>query len=258
MATKAVAEKQESEVMVFDASLFEEDAGGGTQGMGAEDLALPFLKVLSRQDPILDELDDAKAGDILNTVTGKVYKGKEGIRVIPCAYQKRFIEWAPRGSGSGAPINIYNTSAECPKTTRSSEDNKEYVDGGNGSYIEATAQHYVIVLDDDGPSTALIAMKSTQLKKSRKWNSMVMSRTMQGKNGPFTPASYSHVYKLTTLSEENSKGSWHGWEIALEGQVQDVGFYHMAKEFEKSINAGEVTVKHTDGEEERGEENAPF
>lgn len=258
MATKAVAEKQESEVMVFDASMFEEDAGGGTHGMGAEDLALPFLKVLSRQDPILDELDDAKAGDILNTVTGKVYKGKEGIRVIPCAYQKRFIEWAPRGSGSGAPINIYNTSAECPKTTRSSEDNKEYVDGGNGSYIEATAQHYVIVLDDDGPSTALIAMKSTQLKKSRKWNSMVMSRTMQGKNGPFTPASYSHVYKLTTLSEENSKGSWHGWEIALEGQVQDVGFYHMAKEFEKSINAGEVTVKHTDGEEERGEENAPF
>jgi len=32
----------------------------------------------------------------------------------------------------------------------------------------------------------------------------------------------------------------------------------MAKEFEKSINAGEVTVKHTDGEEERSDENAPF
>ena len=259
MTTKAVAEKQDNAVALFDESMFEEDAGGGLQGIGSEDLALPFLKVLSRQDPALDELEDAKAGDILNTVTGKVYKGKDGIRVIPCAYQKRFIEWAPRGSGSGAPLNIYNTSAECPKTERSSEDNKEYVVGGNGSYIEATAQHYVIVLDEaEGPSTALIAMKSTQLKKSRKWNSMVMSRSFVGKNGPYTPASYSHIYKLTTLSEENSKGSWHGWEIALEGKIEDVGMYHMAKEFEKSINAGEVTVKHSDGEDERAGEEAPF
>lgn len=258
MTAKEVAEKQNTAVMEFDASIFEEDAGAGTAGIGSEDLALPFLKVLSRQDPALDELEDAKAGDILNTVTGKVYKGKDGIRVIPCAYQKRFIEWAPRGSGNGAPINIYNTSAECPKTERSPEDNKEYVIGGNGSYIEATAQHYVIVLDEEGPSTALIAMKSTQLKKSRKWNSMVMSRTMQGKNGPFTPASYSHIYKLSTLSEENSKGSWHGWEVALEGQVQDVGLYQMAKTFAASIDAGEVTVKHTDGEDERAGEDAPF
>jgi hypothetical protein len=50
-----------------------------------DDMAIPFLKVLSRQDQVLDDLDDAKAGDILNTVSNQVYAGKTGIRVIPCA-----------------------------------------------------------------------------------------------------------------------------------------------------------------------------
>ena len=81
---------------------------------------------------------------------------------------------------------------------------------------------------------------------------------LYSKTWDYAPASYSHIYKLTTLSEENSKGSWHGWEIALEGKIEDVGMYHMAKEFEKSINAGEVTVKHSDGEDERAGEEAPF
>ena len=58
--------------------------------------------MLSRQDPTLDTID-AKAGDIYNTVTGEWYKGGEGIKVVPCAYQRRFLEWMPRGSGSGAP-----------------------------------------------------------------------------------------------------------------------------------------------------------
>ena len=54
-----------------------------------------------------------------------------------------------------------------PKTERSTEDNKEYVVGGDGDYIEETHQHYVLVVKEDGSTeTALIAMKSTQLKKS--------------------------------------------------------------------------------------------
>ena len=95
MAKAEVAVQKESDIVVFDASMFEADAGLGLENIGQEDLALPFLKVLSRQDPILDDLEDAKAGDILNTVTNETFKGKDGILVIPCAYQRRFLEWAP-------------------------------------------------------------------------------------------------------------------------------------------------------------------
>ena len=245
--SKSVAEKKETNVVAFDASVFEEDAGVGLGQLGQEDVALPFLKVLSRQDPILDDLDDAKAGDIYNTVTGQVWKGKEGINVVPCVYQRRYIEWAPRGTGTGAPINIFTPDDQRPKTERSSEDNREYVVDGQGSYLEETHQHLVVIVSDDGSmETALIAMKSTQLKKSRKWNSMMMSVKMKGANGLFTPPMYSQVYRLTVVSQENAKGKWHGWEIERVGQVEDAGVSEMAKQCANSISAGDVKVKHQD------------
>lgn len=77
MATKnEVAKKKEQGITIFDPSIFEEDAGKGLENVGQEDLALPFVKVLSGNDPVLDENEDARKGDIYNTVTGKVTKGK--------------------------------------------------------------------------------------------------------------------------------------------------------------------------------------
>jgi hypothetical protein len=117
--------------------------------------------------------------------------------------------------------------------------------GGDGSYIEETHQHFVIVLNEDGSAeTALIAMKSTGLKKSRKWNSMMSSITMNGKNGPFTPPRFSSVYLLKSVSEENSKGKWHNWDMSRIGPVEDKGIYNRAREFRASIASGDVVVKH--------------
>lgn len=258
MAKSEVAKVKESGITVFDPSIFEQDAGRGMENLGQEDMALPFLKVLSGNDPVLDEIETARKGDIYNTVTGAVYKGKDGIRVIPCAYQRRFIQWSPRGSGSGAPVAIYTPQDTRPKTERSSDDNKDYVVEGNGEYIEETHQHFVIVLNDDGAAeTALIAMKSTQLKKSRKWNSMMMSRVMQGSNGAFTPPRFSHIYHLKTIQEENSKGSWHGWEMSVEGPVQDIAMYQQAKKFSEDIMSDNVVVKHVD-DQDGGGESIPF
>jgi len=255
--TKAVATKQNTAITEFDPSMFEADAGRGMENMGQEDMALPFLKVLSGNDPVLDENEEARKGDIYNTVTGEIVKGKTGIRVVPCAYQRRFIQWAPRGSGSGAPVAIYEPQDQRPKTERSPEDNKEYVVGGDGDYIEETHQHFVIIIKEDGSAeTALIAMKSTQLKKSRKWNSMMASRQMQGKNGPFTPPRFSHIYHLKTIGEENSKGSWHGWEMSLDGPITEASLYTRAKGFADSITAGDVVVKHTDDDTVGGD--TPF
>ena len=255
----AVAKTKKADVVEFDPSMFEADAGEGVSNMGQDDLALPFLKILSGLDPLLDELDHAKRGDLYNTVSGQVYKGKDGIRVIPCAYQRRYIQWAPRGSGSGAPTAIYETQQDCPKVQRSKDDNKDYVVGGDGEYIEETHQHFVLILNEDGSvETALIAMKSTALKKSRKWNSMMSSITMQGKNGPFTPPRYSQVYLMKTVQEENSKGSWHNWEMTREGPITDGAVYKRAKDFYESIDSGDVVVKHQDDSAPTQSNDVPF
>ena len=114
----------------------------------------------------------------------------------------------------------------------------------------------LLINEEGADETALIAMKSTQLKKSRKWNSMMMSRQIQGKNGPFTPPRFGFVYNLKTTFEENSKGSWHGWEMSVEGPTPNLDLYNRAKEFANSITAGDVVVKHTN--DEAGSKDAPF
>ena len=59
---------------------------------------------------------------------------------------------------------------------------------------------------------------------------------------------------LKTVLEENSKGSWHGWEVSRKGPVNDMGVYNQAKVFAESINKGDVIVKHSQDEGD----NPPF
>lgn len=254
MAKNEVAVKQETAIVL--AGDFEQDAHSGFEGMGQEDFALPFLRLLTNTSPEVGEVDGAMPGMIINSVSNALYDGKKGLTVIPCAYVRQYIEWAPRGSGSGAPQAIYPATSDIlSRTHREPGDNKDYLD--NGNYIENTANHYVMIVGDDGiPEAALITMKSTQLKKSRKWNSMMMSTKLMGAKGPYTPPMYSHLYRLTTQAESNDKGKWYGWEIEKIGPVTDRNIYMAAKAFAEQIGKGEVKVKH---ETEQGSTmDAPF
>ena len=257
---QAVAKKKTAEVAIMDENMFAADAGIGVSDLGSEDLAIPFLKVLQKMSDELDDLDDAKAGDIYNTVTKDVVKGKAGVTVINCAYVLQFIEWEPRGTGTGAPHRIYSSSDEIPQTERG-DDNKDYVVGGSGRYLERTAQHYVLIIYEDGMTQqALLPMKSTQFKKSKQWNSAMRSLKMKDSKGNlFTPPRFSHVWKLETVPEENKNGSWHAWMISKDSVVSDPSVYAEAKQFAESILAGQVNVKHVrEAEKAFSDEEVPF
>ena len=101
-------------------------------------------------------------------------------------------------------------------------------------------------------------MKSTQLKKSRKWNSMMQSVKLQGKNGLFTPPMYSQMYRLSTQAESNDKGKWYGWEVERVGTVEDEGVYQTAKVFSQSVSSGQVKTKHEGEGAESASEALPF
>ena len=231
------------------ANMFEDDAAKGLGAIGQEDLALPFLKILGQLSPEVNKRDGkyvegAEPGMIFNSVSGELYDGVKGINVIPCFYKLEYIEWKDRGEGLGAPVAIYDSSSDIMSKTTPDANYKDRLP--NGNYIEKTASHFVIVAGDS-PSTALISMKSTQLKISRKWNSMMSGIKMKGANGMFTPASFSHIYKLKTTQMSNDKGTWFGWEVSKVGPVTDKGLYDQAKGFSDSISKGSVKAKH--GEE---------
>ena len=228
------------------ANMFEEDAAKGLGKIGQEDLALPFLKILGQLSPEVNKRDGkhvegAEPGMIFNSVSGEMYDGVKGIDVIPCFYRLEYIEWRDRGEGLGAPVSIYPSSSDILSKTSPDANYKDRLP--NGNYVEKTASHFVMVLGDS-PSTALISMKSTQLKISRKWNSMMSGTKMKGKNGLFTPASFSHIYKLKTTQMSNDKGTWFGWEVSKLGPVTDTQMYQQAKTFSENISKGSVKAKH--------------
>ena len=181
---------------------------------------------------------------IINTVTNEIYDGVKGIDVVPVHYKRQHIEWQDRGESQGAPVKIYEAGDDLPSSTRD-KFNKDRL--ANGNYLENTASHFVVILGDN-PTTALISMKATQLKVSRKWNSMMMGLKMQGKNGMFTPPTYSHIYKLKTVQQSNDKGTWFGWDVSRVGPISDPGIYKIAKDFGANVSKGDVKVKH--GEQE--------
>ena len=250
-----VAKKEKSDVALT--SMFEQDQAGGMDQMGQGDFAMPFLRVLGQLSPEVNERDakyvsGAKAGMIFNTVTKQAYDGVEGVNVIPCGYKREYVEWSDRGEGTSAPVAIHSVASGIINDATRGADYKDRLP--NGNYLENTASYFVMLPD---MQQALITMKSTQLKVSRSWNSMMNSIKLQGKNGLFTPAAYSHVYKLSTVQQSNDKGTWFGWNIEKVGPVQDKNMYEAAKQFASSVS--NVEVKHGEGEtKSKPQDSVPF
>jgi hypothetical protein len=249
-----VAKKKDSNIAL--AGMFEADSMGGMEQMSTDDFAMPFLRVLSQLSPETNKRDSkyvegAEPGMIFNTVTKQAYDGEKGINVVPCFYKREYVEWQDRGEGTGAPVAIHSVESGIIKEATRDGLGKDRL--SNGNYLENTASYFVMTED---LQQALITMKATQLKVSRTWNSMMNTLKLKGKNGLFTPASYSHVYNLSTVQQSNEKGTWFGWNVAMIGPVQDENLYGAAKAFASSMR--NVEVKHDKDEPATSKEDVPF
>jgi len=245
-----VAKKETGNVIAMGDLL--KKTGPSLSERSTEDFAIPYLNIIGDTSPQIDKEDSeyipgAEAGMIFNNVTDKAYKE---IIVLPVYYRRRYVEWAERGEGPGAPVNIY-TPSQFEQMKREGkvvrgEDNKERIVGGD-TYIENTAEHYVIVLEPDGMwSKAIIKMKSTQLKKSRTWNSIMSNQRRVEGDEVFQPKDFARSYSLKTIREKNDKGKWFGWIISEGKWIDELDnpnvqkIYEDAMLFEKQIHSGEV------------------
>jgi len=237
MENKDVAVKQAAQTP--STILFRDDADKGFQNVRQESLALPILKLLQNgsgeaQKRNQNYVNGAEPGMFLNIVTKKLYDGDKGISVIPCYYKMEYQEWAEFGTGSGRPEQIYPADSDIiSKTTK---------DGGkdrlqNGNYILTVHQNFVIIVGEDGSAeTALVSMSGSQGKVARKWQSLQLSQTMTDSQGSFTPASFSHSYRITSVLNSGKGNQWYGFAIVLESPVNDAALYQRAKEFHDSLD----------------------
>lgn len=221
----------------------QEDSGMGFSGMTTEDLAIPFISILQAMSPQVkkgpQKIDGAEEGDILNTLTSEVIPGGNGIKVIPCAYVKRWVEWIPKEQGGGF-VKSHDTDdilSQCAKNDKGRDQLP------NGHEIVTTAYHYVILVKEDGTwERCVIGMASTQLKKSRKWNTIMGSIQLVSNGRRFNPPMFSHSYHLSTEMESKDQNTWAGWKISTGTLINDPELYAAAKAFHMAVNNGEVKV----------------
>ena len=233
---KQVAIKKEAELP--STILFEDDSAAGFENVKTTSLALPILKLLQNgsgeaQRRNQNYVEGAEPGMLLNTVTKKMYDGAKGIEVIPCHYKLEYQEWADFGTGSNRPENIYADDSEILSKTTKDGSGKDRLD--NGNYILTVGQHYVLIADGDSIEQALVSMSSSQGKISRGWNSMMLSITFEGKNGPYNPSSFSHSYKLTSVLNSGKGNQWYGYNVTKIGPVKNEALYERAKKFYTSL-----------------------
>lgn len=227
--------------------MFEEEAGYGLEGMGANDFSIPFFSVLQKSSPQVDSANNkflqyAVQGAFMNTVTQELYSGKDGITAIPCGFRKSLVEWKDRDSGGGL-VGHHPENSDIVKQCTKNAKNQLVLP--NGNILVDTAYHFILLVTADGRiEWGVLSMYSTQLKKSRNWNTVMRNvlKTSKSTGKTFTAPTFSQMYKITTVPESKDKYSWYGLKIEAIGPVEDVGIYDMARTYSRSVATNQIRL----------------
>jgi len=213
------------------ADMFLEDAGAGLQNITLADTRIPTLKILQGLSPELAEgdpkyIEGAKQGMLMNSVTRKLYDGKEGIMAIPVEFNKEWVEWRPRQAGGGF-VAAYDTREDAIAQMK------------EGNEIQETAMHYLLYRDENGHWVPLVLQaKSTLLGFSRSWNAMMQSLRIEVQGRAVQAPSFAAIYNLSTARQSNDRGSWYTLVAERVSMVEDPNLYASAKEFRALVQGG--------------------
>ena len=238
-SSKAVAKKGDGALANLDWTQYQ---GAGTEGAGADDYALPFLYILQTNSPQVSKhegsyVEGAEPGMILNTVTNELF---ERLEVIPVAFHKEYVEWVPRDEGGGF-VGRYQMNSP-PSDAKPDPERFGRLVRENGHHLVDTKYHYVLGISPHTGETfqAVITMTSTQIKKSRRWLSMMGGRRVGEGDNKVVPPSFAFSYTLSTQPESNEFGKWYGWAITPGPMLESLGLFNEAKAMYDAVKAGSV------------------
>jgi hypothetical protein len=187
-------------VLDFDTS---GDTAEGFEQINASTKAIPFLRVIQKLSPELDENDakylvGAKEGDFFNTVT-KDLIGKE-FACIVLHFDRIFIEWKPNRGGFVG----YHTEENALRIAVDRTFGKWKTEEGN-----LLQENYVYMLlvegfEKEGP--CVLSLSSSAIKVAKEWNRLMTTHVMDdGKKA----LPYYLVWKVKSEYQKNDKGTWY-------------------------------------------------
>lgn len=218
----------------------------GFEHVNREDLGIPFLSICQKGSPEVDKsspehalkkIEGIQVGDVFNTLTRQIVyvNGEDPLIFIPCGYRKQYVEWKPRNSGGGF-VRAHSDAAILNEIVTRNEKNEDVLRNGNN--LVTTAYFFGFIPQESGePTLVVIGMTSTQLKQARFWLNLMSGIRV----GParMTPPMFSHEYSLSTSVENNEKGSWMGWKIAVRGMVSDANLVAESVKVAAKLAAGD-------------------
>lgn len=233
--TTAIAKRPANAVAVRTTFDIADVAGSGFEGADSSAYALPFLLVLQKGSPQVDEtaggviIPGAKPGFIFNTVTQEFYDGRKGVELIPVFYSRTFIRWGARGTdtagfkGTLAPETVDEMLGSGQLIQEENQifvpDDKGNINPKKSDQVRDTRQFFVLVINEKTrtASEAIISITSTQIKKIRGLMPAMRSRQMRLPNGAMVPQPmWLNRVRMTVTPEQNDQGSWYGMLFTLE------------------------------------------
>jgi hypothetical protein len=136
----------------------------------AEDLITPRLRILQtnskqvkKQRP--EYVEGAEAGMIFNTATSDLYTGENGVVVVPCYFEKDYVEWLPVEAGGGL-VKRWGKDDSFKSSYR--EEKGRWHNDNTGTEVVQTANYYVLTVrpETGQAAPAIITLSSTEYKKS--------------------------------------------------------------------------------------------
>jgi hypothetical protein len=247
------------------------DAGAGFENVDGESFAVPFLTILQKMSPEVDEnqpgkfIPEARAGMFLNSVSRELYDGKDGAYLVPCAYIRKFILWGNRKAKGGGGFKGAFTPEQMEDIVKSGAVREELgkyfaldkdgkFDPDQSDYYSDTREHYMLTVNPTTGETSpvLLALSSTQVKSSKNLMTLLRAKKVKTPDGQKIAPTYASLVKATTVGKSNDKGSWSVIEFEIVGFTPSKDIFDEAKAFHKSIVGGAVGADYSKMDSDAG------
>lgn len=248
MAKKTESEKAEQEVTeetavattagtaVDIAPQFDygDDMGQDSDAQDNNEIKVPFLKILQPKSREVekDSPKGAKSGMLLNTATGELYDGTEGIQLLTVYRTRVYVEWRPIDEGGGK-VKTYIDDPEidpegaaiiarCRKEQdfgkwKNPDAVKEKMDAAakankvpnleSCNDIVETVYVWCILVDGDVFEPVVLSITSKKLKAWRDWVTMAVNTKIPNSGGR-KPPFFAHQVRLSTWQDSNEFGEF--------------------------------------------------
>jgi len=226
----------------------------GFEGTTIKDLSIPFINVLQGLSPEVQEqtVPNAKAGDLLNSVTKEILK--QPLIVIPIEREESWVEWVPRAKGGGLVgrhepdseivLNVIKNNGGSRIPPKDSEGKRIAFKTPAGNDLIETHYVYCLIMDEEGKtieSYCVLAFSSAKIKAYKDW--MTSLYTQKGR-----PPIFANRAKVSTLKQKNESGTFFIYAIAplndtwreslIPPDTEGMKLLKEAQEFRKMIHEG--------------------